>query len=330
LLRKSSIFGQYFNLEDLTLFMHGMTIEELESTIASHDTYNYILKQKVEGDEVSHAYFWRHIQLMTVIYDSQSYGERSESHEIIAAHYEDALSEECQDFLLPTVAFHYMRTSRYDKQILYSEKLGLGYIKRAAFAEALHSLDNLIQVVKISHTEIDDIRMAYWLANLCMALIETKALTKRVKEHLMESLALVGRSWPPEGNPKLQKKTLTKTLLRLFKLWRKTKGGMQPVRTLWQVLTLQRKVSPHMTDEKYVMRKSTLLLCYRLMFRYGLYSATLSKDEAGLALFSVLCELIPNGYQEGQNRIEWTGFLFYASFGLSWSSAGLSKILFSK
>ncbi|KAJ3415511.1 hypothetical protein HDV05_004713 [Chytridiales sp. JEL 0842] len=324
ILKKASIVGKYFSLHDLAIFLPEMTTEEMESVINHNDVHSFLVKQNSNEDEDTNdtlTYCFRHLQLVNIIYQSQSFAERSECHEFAASAYEENLTSLNRDFLLPKVAYNYLKTSRYDKKIKYLEELGFRNFDAAHFIEAVNSFETLLQVARTSKVEIDNLRRAIWIGKLGHAHIETKSF--QVKHLAIESLALLNRPWP--SDPMVVKKSLKKSLFTFLKLWFRTKGGTRPPQTILDKLLRQRKVSPQKKASHEFAVRDALLLSYGILFKVAVYGGTLTEQENGLALFSVLCELIQIGHEK---KVEWAGYSYIAVFGMSWLAPVLAQTVF--
>ncbi|KAJ3411266.1 hypothetical protein HDV05_002450 [Chytridiales sp. JEL 0842] len=332
ILKGASILGKYFNLLDLSILLPGLSPADIDSLISTHDTLPYLLRQPSETDEAPPTFSFRNQHIMNAIYDAQPFAERSESHALVAATLEETLTPSNRDFALPIVAFHYLRSDRYGKQIMYLEELGLRYVENAHFAEGVNSLETLLHVSTLSKIDVDAVRKATWMGKLAHAHIETKNFY--VKALVVESLKLLGHPWP--GDPKATKKSLGRSLRTLFKFWVLTNGGTRPVFTFRDFFSKRKRkgvvvpsppTTTTTTDKRESDRQSTLLLNYGLLFKSGLYGGTLTESEVGLAMLSFLHTLIHTAHE---NKVDWTGFLFIAAFGLSWINPTISCIFFKK
>ncbi|KAJ3414808.1 hypothetical protein HDV05_006055 [Chytridiales sp. JEL 0842] len=326
ILRKSSILGQYFNLNDLTYFLEDDIIpDEIEAIITSNDpSSNFLIKQTVENGEVSYAYYWRHIQMMQAVYSSQSYKERNSLHELVSEFYESSLTEANEDFLLPTVIYHFLRTQKVEKQVFYLNNVGMKYFSKAHFIEAAKSFEELVSIVD-SHPELDinDLNLASWLAHFAYSRMESKVFN--VKDLCCRCLSLLKNPWP--ADEKQVKKAVLKAAIRLFKMWRKTRGGTEPPRNWIERLSRRGSDESKPLDDIELRKYVTLKMCIRVLFRVGLYGGALSKQENVLALFSMCNAIITRGFE---TKVEWAGVCYLVAFGTAWGPVGLSKIFFEK
>ncbi|KAJ3159021.1 hypothetical protein HK101_001156, partial [Irineochytrium annulatum] len=150
-LRKSSILGQDFSLTDLgALFVTNMTAKELRAWIEARDIYHFLAWPEVANDadnddlEFNPKCSFRHISIMNVIYESQSYADRFELHEKAAEHYETFFS--FQEHVLPVISYHYSKSKNLAKTIFYGETLGKFYLDNFIAADCVQTFNGLIDL----------------------------------------------------------------------------------------------------------------------------------------------------------------------------------------
>ncbi|KAJ3413551.1 hypothetical protein HDV05_007852 [Chytridiales sp. JEL 0842] len=397
-LRKASILGQYFTLFDLAYLLASdipnITPQNLENIIKENDAYNYLIKQ-VDHNETPSApskpagttdpsqsvaaeeedqfkmypYFFRHIQICATLYDCQSFSERAFAHEQAAEYFEMNLDETNREQLLPIIVYHYKRTARFVKQLVYYEELAFSHFRRCHFREAVVTFEPLLEVFeqiqkaneeKLQKVdafkpennsvdedeeetiEIEDYRQANWLAYYGASLLETKNF-KPLKDILVRCLKLCQHTWP--NDPKEAKKMTIKTMIQFEILWRKTKGGVREPLSLpsriWKRVTGPKTsaVSPAETEDdasdsnpavkKYKTITESLFISYVTLFRGGIL-AHIIKDEMGLVLFRLCNVLMQCSYKSRKYLCEWISAAYLASFASSWSLPGVSQRLFLK
>jgi tetratricopeptide (TPR) repeat protein len=359
ILKKASCLGQHFNLCDLAYLLDFSPVQ-LSEIIQSDDTPQFLVRQHMdqynlqqqdsrEPNSTTHGYSFRHIQIMQAIYDSQSLAHRSATHKSAAEFYEKALTDGNRDFILPTIVHHYLRTANIEKQIQYLEEQSLADYNRGHYREARNTLYTLRSVADSNpHAVKDPSRKAYWISQLAIANIESKDL--EVKSLCIEALKLVGRSWPEAGGP--AKRAMYKEMVKFFTLWWRTRGGTAPAAPFFNVGWLaslfgkilsskSTKVSPELVREGQPRVSASrrnhsseaervhkiLLLTYRAMYRYGIYTSTLSKEQFGLVIFT-LCNLqITHAHA---SPAEWAHMCYMASFGFTVASPKASATIFEQ
>ncbi|KAJ3414713.1 hypothetical protein HDV05_006150 [Chytridiales sp. JEL 0842] len=182
----------------------GETVENLQNIIEKHDTFHYLVKQ--DQDEAGgHPYFFRHIQLMQALYNSQSFSERSATHLAAAEYYESQLAgqispQASRDSTLPVVLYHYRKTSDVHKQVMYLEELGIQNFRRGHSIESVSYLELLIDLVfkNPDEAKVDDQRRAHWLAILASQNASSGVYTIEQYDSAVLALRLNGYWWPAE------------------------------------------------------------------------------------------------------------------------------------
>ncbi|KAJ3297013.1 hypothetical protein HDU76_006657, partial [Blyttiomyces sp. JEL0837] len=241
----------YFTLTDVTE-IGGLdtTSDEVKAIIEKSDRYHFLhieINQEGDGSDphhlddsdgnlkstpVVHCSF-RHISIMNAIYESLSYSERISVNLIAAQRFEQMLTPENEESVLPSISFHYSRTKEHDKIVFYLEKLGCNYIQRCAFGEGVQTLEKLLDFLSILENDqtlsILPVRRAKWLSEMSWAYCQRKQLEK-CKSVGFEALNLVTTEPWPMDEPAVKKK-FVKSLLKLLKLWMKTSGGTKPLQS---------------------------------------------------------------------------------------------------
>ncbi|KAJ3412978.1 hypothetical protein HDV05_008693, partial [Chytridiales sp. JEL 0842] len=320
LLRNACILGQYFDLEDLTFFYGDeVTAEELDNIITTHDTLSYLIRSESEGSS-KYAYYFRHVQIMNAIYDSQPFSERVDLHCATAAYFESLVNSANREFLVPTICYHYRQTDDDDKKIAYLEEIGSHNFIKAHLREAIDAYDALLKLCKDNpKVTVSNERMALWMAHWTVIRVRLGSFTKEEYNACVSSMRLLGEEWPDDV--KSAKKMILSKAIKLFSLWRRTNGGTKPLRK--GLLGIFRKTpTEYVTDRKTV---DTLLLCFIAMMRLGSFGKLLSKEFMAVLFLSQLNLLIPYGYCEKHSL---ASALYMVGFGLVVTLPTISKILF--
>ncbi|KAJ3196116.1 hypothetical protein HK101_010047 [Irineochytrium annulatum] len=121
--RYAASFGQYFDVALIVqVFDLQLALDGIESWIESHDVFSFLSVVETENGERS--YFFRHISIMSCIYEGISFADRRGIHLRIARHLEEEIAKKGStdsgvenEFLLPLVAYHYGRTGEFEKII---------------------------------------------------------------------------------------------------------------------------------------------------------------------------------------------------------------------
>ncbi|KAJ3416356.1 hypothetical protein HDV05_001924 [Chytridiales sp. JEL 0842] len=326
ILRKASVLGQYFTLNDLSIFLEAEpSVEEIEHIIKTNDVHQYLIRHHRDGDDDEYqiAYYFRHIQIMNCIYESQSYNERSEMHGKVGELFEGRLTDESsRDAILPIIAFHYCKSSQHhDKQIQYLEELGILQFRKSHFKECIRNLQALLEIVNENPSIINDNpRKAHWLSILAMANVEAKNVY--IRPYCEEALSLVNGSWP--DNAKAAKLAMIKAVLKMLSMYSRTKGGTRPSKTILSTMSsaLRGKKDKEVMDPRL---HETLLFAFKSLFRHGIFTGAFGREYMGLCLFSMCNLLIGNAHRD---QVSWIGILTLTAFGTSWSFLPLSKMLF--
>ncbi|KAJ3412299.1 hypothetical protein HDV05_000957 [Chytridiales sp. JEL 0842] len=321
-LRYASILGQYFDLEDIAFLVGATSPDQLKEIIEAHDTVHYLVKQDSEGSS-KYAYYFRHVQIMNVIYESQSFAERAVIHLALAEHFESVLSDDpsSRDFLVPLVVHHYRKTDKIEKQIQYLEEMASLNFKKAHLVESANSFELLLLSIKQSNSvSITNSQKALWMARLAIIKVMQGTFTRDEYNLCTESLHLLGHDWPKDD--KETKKMIKQSAIKLFKLWYSTKGGTRPAGGMLGSIFFKRQ-KPNLNNEK--QKLQTLLLCYVGLFRLGHYSKFFTKDMKALVFLRQVTTLLPYGHID---KVNWAWTLYLVAFGVSSSLPTLSRKFF--
>ncbi|KAJ3414704.1 Adenylate cyclase type 10 [Chytridiales sp. JEL 0842] len=322
LLLKASILGQYFILEDLCYFLPGKSrsVEDLQRLIEQHDKYHYLIKQE-QDESGEHPWFFRHIQIMQALYNSQSFAERSATHLQAAEYYEGALELSTnRDFILPIVAYHYRKTSDIQKQITYLEELGIQNYRKS-HSTSMSYLEALLEIVSQNEdtVKVENERKAQWLAFLAVQKVNAAVYTAEQYERAILSLRLAGTDWPED--PSQVGKSIISCGISLYRLWKDTKGGTRPLPERTDCLGRRKMITYYKVPSSDIVAEA-MNQAYRTLFRLGVFSMLLdSKTKLLVMLSQVSVNMILGWKSKGV----WAGILYYASFGLSWSLVPVSR-----
>ncbi|KAJ3411052.1 hypothetical protein HDV05_002874 [Chytridiales sp. JEL 0842] len=208
-LRKTSIIGQYFNLSDYELAFGQLPFtnrEELHNWITEMDKYNFLVWH--QKDRASDDLYFNHITVMKSIYDSQSYEERASLHLQLAKQFERLITDQNMDALLPTVAYHYSKTSEVIKKIKYLESLGYLNYRKNHYRECQNTLETLCNFIEqneirltLSEEELasvfDTTRFADWYGHMANVAAQLKQMHK-VEVFSLKALQLTGITLPTD------------------------------------------------------------------------------------------------------------------------------------
>ncbi|KAJ3414438.1 Glycosylphosphatidylinositol specific phospholipase D1 [Chytridiales sp. JEL 0842] len=328
-LLRVSILGQYFDLDDLA-YTAGRDVpsSDLIQFIDFHDTHQFLLSQNPEDPECTQYYF-RHIKYMETIYESISYQNRLEWHELAAKHFEGMLTEEGNmDELIAIVVYHYRKTNISAKQVEYLARLGLHHYDRAHVRESANALEALIEVLMGPGSDITVApeKKALWMACLGSAKVMLLSFGATEKDLIIDALHLVGQSWPKDARE--GKKAIIWEAAEFYKRWRRTKGGMLPFRPSPRSLIFKKMDSPRaMNDQEHMEIVRIRILCYQTLFRMSIFSTLLPKDLTPLILLRQCNTAVTVAHVD---KPTWCFVLYYLSYGISFSLASLSKIFFYK
>ncbi|KAJ3414708.1 hypothetical protein HDV05_006145 [Chytridiales sp. JEL 0842] len=322
LLLKASILGQYFILEDLCYFLPGksQSVEDLQRLIEQHDTYHYLIKQE-QDESGEHPWFFRHIQIMQALYNSQSFAERSATHLQAAEYYEASLELSTnRDFILPIVAYHYRKTSDIQKQITYLEELGIQNYRKS-HSTSMTYLEALLEIVSQNEhsLKVDPMQRAHWLAILAVQKVNVAVYTAEQYERAVLALRLVGAPWPED--PSQVGKSLIKCAIALYKLWKATKGGTRPLPETTDCFGQKKEISYYKVPPNDNVAE-TMIQAYRTLFRLGLFSNLLDSKTKLLVMLSQVSVNMISGYK---SKGTWAGMLYFSTFGLSWAVVPVSR-----
>ncbi|KAJ3415332.1 hypothetical protein HDV05_005202 [Chytridiales sp. JEL 0842] len=357
ILLKASIFGQYFTLGDLTSVGGFISSEEVQKIIAEHDLHSYLIMQEGEDpdDNESVSYYFRHIQIMQAIYDMQSFSDRSASHLKAALYYENLLNSAgtaiLRESLLPTVIFHFRRTTAFDKQIEYIEELALILFERDHRPECKEYLETLVEMVDNGSVtpknvpDLTDLRQSRWVGLLATVVVTLSAPCKEHYDLCKRALKLAGKPWPETDKDCI--KEIFKVSISLWKLWKQTNGGRKPMllptnsrgrRNTIHIETIDnlgndRFELPNVIErrgskivyERNPTAQKTMSCVYHTIFRICIFS-----DVAGPlhALLSVLKQLIVQIIYSYREKQTWVWTLYLASAALSSAIPRLSAAYF--
>ncbi|KAJ3413493.1 hypothetical protein HDV05_007938, partial [Chytridiales sp. JEL 0842] len=316
---KFSCFGVK-KMDTVTLSDEEMDLEDLEIVIEEQDIYDYLVKKDAENTQV----YFRHIQIQNSIYESQPYAERAKLHLAYAEHLESMLTDASRDFLLPTLAYHYQKTDKVDKKILYLEEIGLKLHKKGHTRECVSYLNMLLNVCIANPTfEVEAHRKGGWIARLASARSQVPLITAEELELCMQSLKLLGRPWP--GNKKELKRATLAAAWELFRLWRATNGGMRPETQRWCLFSRPKGEDGNANN---VEELELALLNYMTLYRLGIYSNVFAvKSNFGLLYLRTLNTSI---LYASADKIKWAYALFHVTLGISTTVPRLARLFYKQ
>ncbi|KAJ3410826.1 hypothetical protein HDV05_003187 [Chytridiales sp. JEL 0842] len=325
ILRSASIFGQYFDLSDLACCMNlEATPEELTHMIQSQDKYQYLVKH----DSGPYAYYFRHIQIMNAIYDSQSFSERAESHLNAAEYFEEMINEANRELILPFLAYHYKKTDVQflDKQIQYIEELADLRYTKSYYVESMNCFETLLAIAETASADIiNKQQSAYWLAKCTDCRVQSNIITQHELDLVLQALQQIDRPFAKDA--KNAKGELLGALWRLYRAWQRTKGGSRPLRTgFW--LTARKRVGPDSNKGFDMMPRIdvTEYTAYQAIYRMIVYSVIVPKDAVGLLYIKLLTFTVVHGYRD---KVRFAGVLYQLCYGFIWAVPPLANFLFN-
>ncbi|KAJ3415361.1 hypothetical protein HDV05_005098 [Chytridiales sp. JEL 0842] len=325
-LRSASILGRYFDLADLACCLpFEATPEDIEQIIQSQDKYRYLVKQDSGGP---FSYAFDTVQILTVIYDSQSFSERADSHLDAAEYFEEMLNDANREQVLPLLAYHYKKTDfQYlNKQIQYLEELANLRYTKSYYAESINSLEALMAIAETAPTDIvSKHQSAFWLATYADCRVQLTIFTQNELDLILQALTQIDR--PLAKDVKNAKGELLGAFWRLYRVWKKTKGGSRPMRSgFW--LTARKRVDPDASEGFFSMPRvdMTEFTAYQALYRMIAYSDIVPKDAAGLIFVKLLTFSVIHGYRD---KVRFAGVLYQLSYAFMWALAPLATLLFN-
>ncbi|KAI8831112.1 hypothetical protein BC829DRAFT_437855 [Chytridium lagenaria] len=315
-LKHASILGQYYHLSDaIVLLGADVTVREVRDWIEAYDRFKFLIlpndiipyrdtrrgsavNEDLAEEEAAMEYragecYFRHIAIMTTIYDSLPFGERQALHLKAAQYFEAMLLEEGdRSALLPTVSFHYYRSGAVEKTVTYLEELGMLHLKKFLFSECISTIENLISFANTIDLKRNDIDQAF---------------KNGIKdpENVLKCFELLGLKWPK--NDREVRGATIKAALEQYKLFKKTKAPSsfgRTGKTRFAEFGGQGIVSCSAYNP--------------VMF---------SNDMKALILFWNLNTAIKDAYKD---PITWGFFCNCAAFGFSWKYPKLAQIYINR
>ncbi|KAJ3319023.1 hypothetical protein HDU76_000665 [Blyttiomyces sp. JEL0837] len=244
-LRVASVFGQYFDAEEVSGVMdEGITTRDLTEMIEEYDRFTYLesmtpsdtLREQNNDPTLERPKIYRfsHVMICNAIYESQAFARRRDTHLKIALFLESLLIDENRNKLLPSIAYHFGRTTHRQKIYRYLEELALDYMDRFLVAEGSASLEHLIKFYEgdseaAKDPELTGLRVAVWYKLLGVALAGRGNFTQS-RQNILKALYLVGIDWP-DTDAQYEQSIMNSTKLQKT-LWLRTLGGRIPTRFL--------------------------------------------------------------------------------------------------
>ncbi|KAJ3101193.1 hypothetical protein HDU97_001605 [Phlyctochytrium planicorne] len=245
ILESASILGQYFNLYDIMAIMPGKkNAADLAEIIATEDAFGYLrlanedMKQQEDEedddssqgesiDPAAFSYFFRHISVVTAIYESIPSQKKSELHRSVGRLLESNMDPSNEMSLLPLVYHHFSLSNDVKKHFDFGERLGLHYESKGFRKEARQILNNLVESfpeqLKAGHGQgISRHRQATWFATLA-SIDAYDYKSQAVMENALKALRLLKLKILEQ--PNVTSKIVSKSIIQHFKLFMKTRGG---------------------------------------------------------------------------------------------------------
>ncbi|KAJ3191981.1 hypothetical protein HK101_007210 [Irineochytrium annulatum] len=134
-LRYAASVGQYFDVALIVNVFHlDIGLENLDAWVGSRDSFAFLANANAVTERDC-GYYFRHISIMNCIYEGISFADRSEIHLKIATYLEEEVVKsgteggvEANEFVLPLVAYHFSRTSDFEKIVKYHAALRCAHI----------------------------------------------------------------------------------------------------------------------------------------------------------------------------------------------------------
>ncbi|KAJ3161948.1 hypothetical protein HK101_000776 [Irineochytrium annulatum] len=332
ILRQSSVLGASFRLEELAMFIGCEDdLQDFESTISTHDIYHFLVHEDGGEVEDNQHYVFRSTAIKDVIYDSQSFADRSRLHEKAAAMYESSFNENNRELLLPIALFHYSRSSNTVKYANCLEEMGALYLDKYSTAEAIASLTTLIDLNSSESTPIaDTTRLALWHSMRASAHAQ-KISMNQVREDTSSAMKCLDLDWPATTG---QTTALCKAMLKQLVLEIATRGGRAKYRP-------GRRESAEQTKILYNIA-ANMFLCSA----YNPHNYT-SRQKMLISFwfvsFSLVCRLLQTIYeniptrclnaavkQASEQETEWAATCIKSACVFVWTSKFLSRIYLKK
>ncbi|KAJ3100403.1 hypothetical protein HDU97_002235 [Phlyctochytrium planicorne] len=318
-------------------------VEELQSFIETADTYKYLTfspkAANAKGDDLDEESIhtrtlcsFRHITIVTTIYEGMPFSRRVELHTMIAEMFETiAARENRRKELLPLMGFHFARSDRISKKIDVLEELAVYYLESCDYMSCHGSLESLIAFVDENHelvskslsiTEAREVfagkRRALWLS-LISESYALRTVFHSARINALAALKILGI--PDIEDHKKLNAALKKALLRQIYLLIKTKRGLKLLRTARYgrngditldpaVQTLDEKIRYH---------------AFNSLVLVSLYDDTVSKTVTAWSIFELANAIIPTA---DARPVVWGRMCARGALALHLNLRSLSRIYF--
>ncbi|KAJ3195199.1 Adenylate cyclase type 10 [Irineochytrium annulatum] len=174
-------------------------LKDLQLAIATNDMYHYLVYDDTDEDNDDYAYAFRSTAIKDVIYERQSFADRSALHEQAAVVYESNYNENKLEFLLPIVLFHYSRSDNTVKYADCLEEMGGLYLDTFSNTDAIEALSTLIDLNNNETKPVaENQRLALWHSMRATAYAQM-ILIPPAQEDLLLAMRLLNVYWPEEG-----------------------------------------------------------------------------------------------------------------------------------
>ncbi|KAJ3116158.1 hypothetical protein HDU96_010267 [Phlyctochytrium bullatum] len=337
LLRVASVFGQYFDLDDVReAYRSETTTSTLTTLIKDYDMFNFLHATTYDFTPDSSSptpthHAFRHITITTSIYDSIPFSLRVALHTQIARTLESrATDTHSRDLLLPTIAYHYSRSDQISRRIDVSEEFGKLYFSRSQWSESSNILLPLSDFVRdnadlitrtlpapaASKALLPD-RRASWLGMAAFAAAHHKDF-ETSRRAATESLSLLSTDLTPLHSTLSATKSAKRALLRQLLLHLRSQGGTRLLRR--RDLHHRLVSTPHRLDSEQAQFCSFTALLFE--FFIGQHHG-FSIDQATWFMFEALNAAIPTAVSY---PAEWIALCNRAALATYWTARGLSSV----
>ncbi|KAJ3191976.1 hypothetical protein HK101_007205 [Irineochytrium annulatum] len=194
-LRYAASLGQYFDVALIVNVFHlDVPLEDFDTWVGARDSFAF-LANATAASERECGYYFRHISILTCIYEGISFANRNEIHLKIANYLEDETAKSGtaggvvgDEFVLPLVAYHFSKTNDFEKIVKYHSALSLVYSMKFMAHECIQTTQFLLATVKTRQAEIANRTRAADVPGV----MPSEATVARWKYLLAESYALNG------------------------------------------------------------------------------------------------------------------------------------------
>ncbi|KAJ3108066.1 hypothetical protein HDU97_002301 [Phlyctochytrium planicorne] len=225
LLRRASIFGHYFSLDELLIIMGSNNdYDVLRNLIRNDDSFKFI--RAADGNHEERLFHFRHVAICNAIYESLAYSQKSSWHEAVGRRLQEKMAIVPLSILLPSLYHHFSQTSLVEERIKYGELLGMEYYKNSYKVQAMEifkqHIDYIDSLSSLPKEFNDKKRIALWLSSLA-DVAKGPCNESLVTNSAIRALALLGVKFPFPS-----KASLSNVIGAAFRQWwrfQQTRGG---------------------------------------------------------------------------------------------------------